>query len=414
MFITCQKDMDFGEEHNAAMDVRLRKFNFKSLKSPPVAGVWTFLKVHAMDCIVWANSLALTPVDELPRPVAGMVSAEPFDEEEKRRIRNVTIDDSEDEADTELTLSQLESDEEMSEEDHGDSSYVEGWEKSLEDISKLREQQPRHSLKRRQLELIGAGVKKFREECDNRVEVAKTRFLEETKARWIASGMMKEVDADLLESVDGPYHPNIENTREEYFAKKKAEEERQLSEKAGNYYNDDWIIAKEKELRELQRKEEVATDLETKRALVYIIEVAVEALKLRFQRESVPGLKRYVLLERQRKAVQMRWCSPEQAQSICSIWSPLPYPSDAQQDERHEMFESPGQSGENADEDDDDLLFTQVPSWQTSHKEFERTRRVHERSQKGKKRARPDKGQHGKSRKTPTNSITNYFSPSQP
>ncbi|KAJ7326087.1 hypothetical protein OS493_028345 [Desmophyllum pertusum] len=173
-----------------------------------------FLKVHAMDCIVWANSLALTPVDELPRPVAGTVSAEPFDEEEKRRIRNVTIDDSEDEADTELTLSQLESDEEMSEEDHGDSSYVEGWEKSLEDISKLREQQPRHSLKRRQLELIGAGVKKFREECDNRVEVAKTRFLEETKARWIASGMMKEVDADLLESVDGPYHPNIEKTRE--------------------------------------------------------------------------------------------------------------------------------------------------------------------------------------------------------
>ncbi|KAJ7337887.1 hypothetical protein OS493_008045 [Desmophyllum pertusum] len=109
-----------------------------SLKSPPVAGVWNFLKDHAMDCIVWANSMALTPVDELPRPVAGTVSE-------------------------------------------------------------------------------------------------------------LASRMMKEEDADLLESVDGPHHPNIEKTREKYFAKKKAEEERQLSEKAGNYYNDDWIIAKDKE-----------------------------------------------------------------------------------------------------------------------------------------------------------------------
>lgn len=49
MFITCQQKMDFGKEHNAAMDVRLRTFQFKSLKSPPVPGVQTFLKHHAMD-----------------------------------------------------------------------------------------------------------------------------------------------------------------------------------------------------------------------------------------------------------------------------------------------------------------------------------------------------------------------------
>ena len=39
MFITCQKDMDFGVEHNNPMNVRLRKFFFKSLTSPRVAGV---------------------------------------------------------------------------------------------------------------------------------------------------------------------------------------------------------------------------------------------------------------------------------------------------------------------------------------------------------------------------------------
>ena len=34
MFITCQSDMDFGDAHNAAMEVRLRKFHFRTLKSP--------------------------------------------------------------------------------------------------------------------------------------------------------------------------------------------------------------------------------------------------------------------------------------------------------------------------------------------------------------------------------------------
>ena len=88
MFITFQKEMDFGEEHNAAMDVRLRKFYFKMLKSPPVAGVLNYLKDHAMDCIVWASSMAVTPNDELPRPVPGTLSVntDPFDEDEKERI----------------------------------------------------------------------------------------------------------------------------------------------------------------------------------------------------------------------------------------------------------------------------------------------------------------------------------------
>ena len=36
----------------------------------------------------------------------------------------------------------------------------------------------------------------------------------------------------LLQSVSGPYHPNIESSREEYFAKKKEEEEGMLEKKA--------------------------------------------------------------------------------------------------------------------------------------------------------------------------------------
>ena len=94
MFITCQKEMDFGEEHNAAMNVRLRKFHFKTLRSPPVFGAMEVLKEHAMDCIVWASSMAVPPDDELPPPVPEAARGDSiFDDEERERIRNLTMDD---------------------------------------------------------------------------------------------------------------------------------------------------------------------------------------------------------------------------------------------------------------------------------------------------------------------------------
>ena len=135
-----------------------------------------------------------------------------------------------------------------------------GWEASLDEISQLSEKQPRHSLKRRQLELMGAGVKQFKEHCDNQTESARVRLLEETKARWISSSMMKAEDADLLTSVEGPCHENIEKSRHDFFEKKRATEERALKEKACNYYQDEWVLCKEKDLQELQKQEDAATD----------------------------------------------------------------------------------------------------------------------------------------------------------
>ena len=61
--------MDFGEEHNAAMDARLRKFYFRSLNSRPVAGVQQSFRDSALDRIVWASRVASTPDDELSPPI---------------------------------------------------------------------------------------------------------------------------------------------------------------------------------------------------------------------------------------------------------------------------------------------------------------------------------------------------------
>lgn len=404
MFITCQNDMDFGDEHNDAMKARLRKFNFKSLTSSPVAGVQAFLKKHAMDCIVWAANMAVTPDDELPRPSTETYRGdEPFGEDEKTRIRNLTLDESDKDSDEDIAdepctsqeSEREESEREESEREESDrvneeevsSSYVDIWEKDLEMISKLREKEPPHSLKRRQLELIGASVKQLKEDCRNREEVRMAQFLEETKARWIAVGMLKEEDAHLLQTVDGPYHPNIEKTREEYFAKKKAEEERALKEKAKSYYEDEWVMAKEKELQDLQRKEDAATDPDTKRALAYVMGVAVDALKDKFQREDVPGLKKHVLLERRRVATELGWCSRDQAATIQSIWCQLPYPKEQESDEDdHEMFITQSTAPSQ--------LRSQVPSQTSTPKKRTKNKGQLERVPK---RAR----------------ITNFFRPSQ-
>ena len=171
------------------------------------------------------------------------------------------------------------------------------------------------------------------EDIDNQEERARKRVLEETRQRWISLGMMREEDAPLLQSVSGPYHPNIESSREEYFAKKKEEEERMLEKKAREYNNNDWIMAKEMEIRDHQAKEDAATDEDTKLALLYMMEVTAEALKLKFQKEEVPGLAKLVLLQRRKKAVEMQWVSPTQADRITSIWCPLPYPREIEDDD---------------------------------------------------------------------------------
>lgn len=96
-----------------------------------------------------------------------------------------------------------------------------------------------------------------------------------------------------------------------------------LEKKAREYYNNDWIMAKKMELRDNQSKEDAATDEDTKRALLYIMEVTAQALKFKFQKEEVPGLSKSVLLQRRKKAVEMQSVSPTQA---AASGAPFPIP----------------------------------------------------------------------------------------
>ena len=158
---------------------------------------------------------------------------------------------------------------------------------------------------------------------------------------------------------------------------------------------DEWVLSKEKKLQELQRQKDEATELDTKRALNYLIGLAIEARKLRFLREEVSGLQKYVLAERKRKASEMKWCSPEQAKQIGSVWGPLLFRNEAQQES---AWQSSGECASQIipsqynEDDDDELFITPVPNRHTSHLAFERTRLCNQK-QRGKKRASSDQVQ---------------------
>ena len=163
---------------------------------------------------------------------------EEIEEEEKSRIRTIQLDESESEhegSEQEEPNTDTEDSAEKVEIEDTNSTCLE---KSLEKIASLQEQQPCHSLKQRQLVLLATEVKRTLDERDRREECARLRVLEETKERWISLGMIREEDAHLLESVNDPYHPNIERSREEYFAKKRQEDQRILEKKAREYFND--------------------------------------------------------------------------------------------------------------------------------------------------------------------------------
>ena len=86
-----------------------------------------------------------------------------------------------------------------------------------------------------------------------------------------------------------------------------------MQDKASKYYENQWVWAKEKELRQLQEQEETARDGDVQRAVHYMIGVTVEALKLNFKLDELPGLSRLVIMERKKGAMDMRWISRDQA-----------------------------------------------------------------------------------------------------
>jgi len=67
------------------------------------------------------------------------------------------------------------------------------------------------------LELIGAGVRRRKQEWEKQLEADRVRFLEGMKAKWTSIVILQEEDTHLLEFTESPYRPNIERSKAEYF-----------------------------------------------------------------------------------------------------------------------------------------------------------------------------------------------------
>ena len=266
-------------------------------------------------------------------------------------------------------------------------------EESLDEVVQLQDKHPCQSLKQRQLSLIAAEIKRAAAEHESEVGSARVRHLEETKEKWIMLRTMRREDAHWLTSVEGPYHPSIQKSREKYFARKRAEDQRMLEKKSRDYFKNEWVLAKERELREYQKQQDVAKDDDVKRALQYMISVTSDALKLKFQQNEVPGLSKLASLERRKMAVEMKWWSSQQAQLVNSLWNPLPYPC--------------------ADEESDEEGIFITPS--TSRQQVQPLSQKRSRSQKGtttvRKRGRTTKSQ--ETNKAPRKTLLDFYSQRQ-
>ena len=150
---------------------------------------------------------------------------------------------------------------------------------------------------------------------------------------------MKEEDAHLLGSITGPYHPNIERSREEYFARKKEEDQRMLEKKARENFNNEWVMEKEKELRDLQKKRGCGDRRRCEACTPLHVGSDCGSAQVEFMKDEVHGPAKLVLLERRKKAVEMQWVSSSQAQHINSIWCPLSYTcEEMMDDDEEELF----------------------------------------------------------------------------
>lgn len=93
-------------------------------------------------------------------------------------------------------------------------------------------------------------------------------------------------------------------------------------QKAREYFNNEWITEKEKELRKTSRKKR--TRRQTNVLSVHSSTCwkwLLKRSKVKFQMEEVHALAKLMLLERRKKAVETQWVSPSQAASpTIALW----------------------------------------------------------------------------------------------
>ena len=434
MLVTAQHKLDFGPNHQPAMDRRLRTYHFKSLPNPKKkAAAW--LRKHAMECVVWAAKKANdregdteneeddTDSDE-EGTLDGMKGTLKADE--KEAIRSLSL------------LSPLVQETEVAdtsdEEALGDSPEEAG--SANDGLVVLKGSIARShpdSLRYRQLKHM------LREEEKKRLEL-RDRAKRQHQARKVAlreKGVSTQSVELLPTNPDSAMPSAIQRELQRYTDDQAARQEQERHEKARKAFEGNWLRCTEKELHDCVKSIVSCLDPVRRKSLTAYREVLVD--KLRNHHRNLGTLGSSVALqERKRVCVSLGLLQNRHQHLLKSVCEALPTTeelggeSSASGEEDCEEGCAPdgpgGHAGERVssakevaehnddDDDDQDMFITPAPSWQMSRSAFERTRKptTSQASSKTRgKRPRSQRSQPKRAKTTSKNTITRYFSSQQ-
>lgn len=396
MLLTAQQQLRFNPEDQPAMDRRLRNYTFKTLPSPKKKAT-EWLRKHPMECVVWAARKARVSSHQEESSDSG-------GEEQESAIGEGILKEKEKEELRLLQLSNILTDPiEETNESFNTADHTSGVEANTDDdqcTSNLRralEESSPDCLRNRQI----ASILQMRVQEKEEQKRREQQLHQLRRDALVARGVPRE-HADLLPMNDSEPLPTQLNNDLTMLRQENAEKEKESRErKAKEVFEGAWLRRTEIELHDCQKKLQTSLDPNFRKSMQALLEVLQDKLKNHHTNLGTLGTKE-ALEERRQTCIKLGLLREPHAHLVRSIFGALP------------TTEELGESSSLSQQDDDEELFiTQVPSWEVSHEEFDRTRSLQGPSQVGRKRARPAQSQPRKGKKPCNNPITNYFS-SQP
>lgn len=358
MLITCQTPIHFGEDHNAAMDSRLRKYTFKALPNvDPAAIVW--LENHPMDCIHWA-AMQTSGLPKSTRVDTTQSLAGELEEREKTELfmfnpneelvvdppgsplQEVLCDETGEAASTDNE----------SELDFNDDPDIRNLRSALQLCSP-------GTLRKRQLtSMLQAQIRDKNDQIERERQLYVLR-----QESLIESGVSEEhaalLPTDSADPLPSPIQRDLQATREQAL-RKEISAKRQRAREA---FQEPWLQATERELNECNITLTSVIDRQRRTSMESYLEVLQDKIKNHHCNLGTLGCE--IALEERR-----RWCcaegllKKEDRHLVISMFQTLPTDTElgesSQQAEKASSQQPPFEGQRNSD--DEDLMFvTPVP-----------------------------------------------------
>lgn len=352
MFVTCQADMDFGADHNEAMDRRLNRYFFKSLPSVvPEANNW--LREHAMDCIAWAQKIAGNSQQNAVTTPSAQEGGLP--QEELENILGVSLDEEDVEGSTQPGCSR-ENEFQSGESSHeSDTSETSG----LETLRREEETTDKEGLRGRQLAIMLQSKERVNRVRKRTSEAIRNRRLADRRSFLVELGVVGPLEAnEQVTDPDSPLPTPLEERKERAIQERKKQRELQErldeQEKIKRAYENPWLVNLEKEMADHSKRMEETENDEERAVMKSLLEVNSDKLRLYHERKGTLRLPSAVE-KRKSFCLENELVEKSCVNLIRDVFSPLPVILGPVS----QSCGTPLRTGQESsdDQDDDDSLF---------------------------------------------------------